>query len=55
MEVPGRKQPEKKGNDKSIWAKFRVQIIELMNELAEPLIPTDFNPDRAFLEAQAAK
>lgn len=30
---------------KTIWGKFLVQIIDLMNELAEPLIPQDFNED----------
>ena len=55
MNVPGSKKPEVKSNDKSIWTKFRNQIIELMNELAEPLIPSDFNPDKAYHEAQAAK
>jgi hypothetical protein len=27
----------------TIWGKFSIQILELMNELAEPLIPKDFN------------
>ena len=40
---------------KTIWGKFSIQISELMNELAEPLIPNDFNPDKAILDAMAAK
>ena len=39
---------------KTIWGKFSIQINELMNELAEPLIPNDFNPDKAVLDAIAA-
>ena len=39
---------------KTIWGKFSIQINELMNELAEPLIPNDFNPDKAILDAISA-
>jgi len=41
--------------EKSIWGKFSIQIINLMYELAEPLIPNDFNPDKKLEEELAAK
>jgi|DEB0MinimDraft_12_1074336.scaffolds.fasta_scaffold18275_2 hypothetical protein len=40
---------------KSIWGKFSMQIINLMEELAEPLIPNDFNPDKKAEEEMNAK
>jgi hypothetical protein len=35
----------------TIWGKFSIQIQELMNELAEPLIPNDLDPDCAIIAA----
>lgn len=36
------------GNLKTIWSKFSLQIIDLMDELAEPLIPKDFAGGKAI-------
>ena len=44
-EEPADPKAKKRGPSvpKTIWGKFLVQITDLMNELAEPLIPQDFN------------
>ena len=54
-DVDEKGKAKKKPTLKTIWGKFNVQINDLMEELAEPLIPQDFGGDEQAAPAKNKK